>query len=75
MFETIAPKRAARTPTSLGNRQRRWTGLRVALAGSLLVVAVPSPVLATHEADHRFTVEGFVCGADGSGIADIDVLV
>ena len=30
---------------------------------------------ATHEADHRFTVEGFVCGADGKGSANIDVLV
>jgi hypothetical protein len=75
LFETIAPKRAARTPTSLGNRKRRWTGLRVALACSLLVVAAPSRVLATHEADHRFTVEGFVCGADGNGLPDADVLV
>jgi len=32
-------------------------------------------VWATHEADHRFTVEGFVCGADGNGVADTDVLV
>lgn len=31
--------------------------------------------MATHEADHRFTVEGYVCGADGKGIADIEVLV
>ena len=30
---------------------------------------------ATHEADHRFTVEGFVCGADGKSSANIDVLV
>ena len=32
-------------------------------------------VFATHEADHRFTVEGFVCGADGKSSANIDVLV
>lgn len=32
-------------------------------------------VSATHEADHRFTVEGFVCGADGKSRANIDVLV
>jgi len=75
LFETIAPKRAARTPSSLGNIQRRRTGLRVALAGSLLVAAIPSVVSATHEADHRFTVEGFVCGADGNGVPDSDVLV
>jgi len=38
-------------------------------------VAFPAVVAATHEADHRFTVEGFVCGADGKGIANADVLV
>jgi hypothetical protein len=32
-------------------------------------------VSATHEADHRFTVEGYVCGADGKSSAGIDVLV
>ena len=36
---------------------------------------MPPLVLATHEADHRFTVEGFVCGADGDGVPDTDVLV
>ncbi len=45
----------------------------------ILVIAVlggfPSGVFATHEADHRFTVEGFVCGADGKSSANIDVLV
>jgi hypothetical protein len=35
----------------------------------------PAWVWATHEADHRFTVEGFVCGADGKGVANTDVLV
>jgi hypothetical protein len=30
---------------------------------------------ATHEADHRFTVEGFVCGADGKGKPNVEVLV
>lgn len=40
-----------------------------------MVGALPSVVFATHEADHRFTVEGFVCGADGTASANIDVLV
>ncbi len=40
-----------------------------------MVGGLPSVVLATHEADHRFTVEGFVCGTDGSGASNIDVLV
>ncbi|MDH4370865.1 MAG: carboxypeptidase-like regulatory domain-containing protein [Nitrospira sp.] len=29
----------------------------------------------THEADHRFMVEGHVCGPDGSAISNVDVLV
>ena len=41
----------------------------------MVVVGLPSVVSATHEADHRFTVEGYVCGADGKSSADIDVLV
>ena len=40
-----------------------------------MVGGLPSVVSATHEADHRFTVEGFVCGVDGTGSANIDVLV
>lgn len=40
-----------------------------------MVGGLPSVVAATHEADHRFTVEGFVCGTDGKGSANIDVLV
>lgn len=60
-------------------RKRRasvgW-GLTVgAAAFGLSVVAFPSGVSATHEADHRFTVEGFVCGADGRGVPNTDVLV
>jgi hypothetical protein len=48
----------------------------VALAGYAVQNALfPSVAMATHEADHRFTVEGYVCGADGKGIADIEVLV
>jgi len=52
---------------------------RVWLAASiccvLLVAGIPSNVTATHEADHRFAVEGYVCGADGKAIASTDVLV
>lgn len=36
---------------------------------------VPSVGGATHEADHRFTVEGFVCESDGKGSTNIDVMV
>jgi hypothetical protein len=40
-----------------------------------MVGGLPSVVFATHEADHRFTVEGFVCGADGKSSENVDVLV
>ena len=39
------------------------------------VALFPSIVVATHEADHRFTVEGFVCGVDGKAVPDADVLI
>jgi hypothetical protein len=40
-----------------------------------MVGGLPSIVFATHEADHRFTVEGNVCGANGKSSANVDVLV
>jgi hypothetical protein len=46
----------------------------VAVALGLSII-FPSGSSATHEADHRFTVEGFVCGTDGKGMANTDVLV
>ena len=36
---------------------------------------LPVPVFATHEADHRFSVEGYVCGAGGAAIAEEKVVV
>ncbi|MCP9472851.1 MAG: hypothetical protein NNA30_08990 [Nitrospira sp.] len=50
---------------------RLATAVCCAVAGTL----APSWVSATHEADHRFTVDGYVCGVDGKGVSDIDVLV
>lgn len=52
-----------------GLRWRKW------LLAAALVGGLPAVASATHEADHRFTVEGFVCGAAGKGSANIDVLV
>ncbi|MCP9447405.1 MAG: hypothetical protein NNA22_07530 [Nitrospira sp.] len=58
---------------------RRWEkiplGLATAACSVGLSVLVPSWVSATHEADHRFTVDGYVCGVNGKGVAGIDVLV
>jgi hypothetical protein len=50
-------------------------GLVVIVGCAVLSAGIPTVVSATHEADHRFTVEGYVCGADGRGVADTDVLV
>jgi hypothetical protein len=38
-------------------------------------LSLPSILFATHEADHRFTVEGFVCDKNGKPSAQIEVLV
>ena len=72
MFETVT--QATRARSSLRQREQRRQ-LTVACAALCLGVAFPSASLATHEADHRFTVEGFVCGTDGKAVADTDVLV
>jgi hypothetical protein len=73
LFETIARNRAAQTSSEYEKQGRK--GLKVALIGMCLMAAFPSGASATHEADHRFTVEGFVCGTDGKGAANTDVLV
>lgn len=60
-------------------KQRRKSGsrwvIRVAAAGICTFIAQPSILHATHEADHRYTVEGFVCTADGKPSANAEVLV
>ncbi len=38
-------------------------------------VMFPPVAPATHEADHRFMVEGYVCGPDGKGFSNTEVLV
>ncbi len=40
-----------------------------------LLTAVPVAAWATHEADHRFTVEGFVCGSGGRPNPNVEVVV
>ncbi len=39
------------------------------------LAAFPVAVWATHEADHRFTVEGFVCGSSGQPSPNVEVVV
>jgi hypothetical protein len=66
----VSPEHVSRR--QIAQRESRWREwiLAVTILGGL-----PSVVSATHEADHRFTVEGFVCGADGKSSANLDVLV
>ena len=47
--------------------------IRVAMLGFMSAAFVPI-VLAEHEMDHRFIVEGFVCGPDGQPKADVEVV-
>lgn len=39
-----------------------------------LLIGVPAAV-AEHEVDHRFTVEGSACGADGAPVSGVEVVV
>ena len=63
----------------MGWKQTGWAGIRWKLiltaAGAGALFSFPAIVYATHEADHRFTVEGFVCGTDGKGSPNVEVLV
>lgn len=60
-------------------KQIRQSGFRWHLASAIVGIGAlliqPAILYATHEADHRFTVEGFVCGVDGKPSANIEVLV
>lgn len=71
-------------PDKESAKRVEWIGFRhpggskraTALVASLSVLLLfPAVLLATHEADHRFTVEGFVCGPDGTGRPGVEVLV
>lgn len=55
---------------------KRVSGRLLVVAGYVVLSAgFPSITSATHEADHRFLVEGYVCGEGGVGVSNTDVLV
>ncbi len=66
-------KQLARMRLGVTRGRSRRAGLVAVI--SWVALSVPSLVTATHEADHRFMVEGYVCGTDGKPVADLDVLV
>lgn len=49
--------------------------LLVVVGCLVLSIGFPSITSATHEADHRFMVEGYVCEEGGVGASNVDVLV
>jgi hypothetical protein len=51
------------------------TGWRILTIVGVVSLSLPSILFATHEADHRFTVEGFVCDKEGKPSAQLEVLV
>lgn len=55
--------------------RRNPVGLFVLICCLLLSAAFPPVARTTHEADHRFMVEGYVCGSDGKAVSNVDVLV
>ncbi len=55
------------------NRHAKWA--TVAAVSLSWWWFLSSPVVATHETDHRFTVEGVVCGPDGEPIDGEKVVV
>jgi hypothetical protein len=64
--------REVRGRRSISGSTTRCIIATLGLVGSL---SLPSILLATHEADHRFTVEGFVCDKEGKPNAHVEVLV
>ncbi len=50
-------------------------GIAISALAWLLVALLPTLAVATHDADHRFTVEGYVCGADGSAVSEEKVII
>lgn len=73
--ERVTRKQLARMQLSVIRDRGRRAGSVAAVSCVVLGVLLPAVVNATHEADHRFMVEGYVCGADGKPAADVDVLV
>ena len=58
-------------------KRDKWcrVGLVVGVCCGVVGSLMPQEAMGTHEADHRFAVEGYVCGADGKAVANTDVLV
>ena len=49
-----------------------WVGSLVLMTASVVML---SPAAAMHETDHRFVVDGYVCGPDGQPLTGEEVIV
>ena len=82
MFESDSDRSGTKSRAKCELREvRGWRNISGSTAWQILAIlgavslSLPSILFATHEADHRFTVEGFVCDKDGKPNAQIEVLV
>jgi len=75
LCEQVTRTQLASVRLSVMRDRGRKAGLVAIVSGIAVNLVLASVVTATHEADHRFMVEGYVCGADGKPAVDIDVLV
>jgi hypothetical protein len=71
----LRKERATSQRSSLKLGRQSPAGLFILACCLVTNVTVLPVAQATHEADHRFMVEGYVCGPDGKGFPDTDVLV
>ena len=60
-----------RRPANSHSTARHFSGC----VGLSVILLAPAVLMASHAADHRFTVEGFVCAKDGRPSAKTEVLV
>lgn len=51
-----------------------WGAVGIVAAG-VAALSCPVQAIAMHEVDHRFTVEGHVCGPDGHPVTDLAVTI
>lgn len=72
---TEAPRYMGHGPRGVARATALGTVLSLGAAGLGLGVYFPAPAMAMHEVDHRFTVEGHVCGTDGRPVMDHQVVV
>ena len=72
----VRPKTSPARVLQMQERKRIGShSVRYACWGLIGALLVPSVLMASHAADHRFTVEGFVCGKDGRPSTKVEVLV